>query len=291
MSEENIFTHERLSAIYEQHVPTQAEKYKDLQLKQGHWGKRLEILLSHVETFAGTSVLDMGCGVGTLALETAKHGATSFGLDFTYGMTMQGMEFAKENQIQKCYFINGDVAQVPFKDSSFDLIFASDIIEHLPEGILEKMLKECLRVLKKDGKFILHTFPSKYDYFFERKEFMIFVLPLFWLPCSMLKRYLKFLHHAIIPALRKILWKLKLVKTSHGDIIHCNCQDQKELETLVLATGFGIKTSFTTTIYYGGDYGKPMYSKKNFTRKLVELLFRNSPLMHRNIFLFCEKPS
>ena len=54
----------------------------------------------------------------------------------------------------------GDIANLPFGDGSFDAIFATDILEHLPDEVLRKGLAEIKRVLIGKGSFIL-TVPYK----------------------------------------------------------------------------------------------------------------------------------
>lgn len=64
-------------------------------------------------------------------------------------------------------WINGDLIEgdiylnakktLPFPDSSIDIIFAEQFIEHLSFGDGSEFLKECLRVLKKGGKIRLST--------------------------------------------------------------------------------------------------------------------------------------
>lgn len=46
-----------------------------------------------------------------------------------------------------------------FSDSTFDLIFSSNMLEHVPD--VRKCLLECSRVLKHDG-LMLHTMPNKW---------------------------------------------------------------------------------------------------------------------------------
>lgn len=54
----------------------------------------------------------------------------------------------------------GDICSIPFRDESFDLILATDIIEHVDDDIMA--LKELQRVLKKSGRIVITvpTFPS-----------------------------------------------------------------------------------------------------------------------------------
>ena len=46
---------------------------------------------------------------------------------------------------------------LPFEDQSFDIIFSSNVLEHIPD--LDGALRECARVLKPDGKMV-HVVPS-----------------------------------------------------------------------------------------------------------------------------------
>ena len=54
----------------------------------------------------------------------------------------------------------GDVQDLPFKNSSFDSIYASHCLEHIPNIV--KTMNECWRVLKKDGKINIRVplFPT-----------------------------------------------------------------------------------------------------------------------------------
>lgn len=54
----------------------------------------------------------------------------------------------------------GDIQDLPFKDESFDSIYASHCLEHIPNIV--RTMNECWRVLKKDGKFNIRVplFPT-----------------------------------------------------------------------------------------------------------------------------------
>ena len=54
----------------------------------------------------------------------------------------------------------GDVQDLPFKDSSFDSIYACHCLEHIQNIV--RTMNECWRVLKKDGKFNIRVplFPT-----------------------------------------------------------------------------------------------------------------------------------
>lgn len=57
------------------------------------------------------------------------------------------IEYPKDIDIRKC-----DVTkELPFKDSSVDCIYTNNMLEHLTQKDIMNVLKECHRVLKKDG--------------------------------------------------------------------------------------------------------------------------------------------
>lgn len=53
-----------------------------------------------------------------------------------------------------------DMTDIPFEDETFDIIIASQVLEHIPDE--EKALRELCRVLKRDGKAIL-SIPVAFD--------------------------------------------------------------------------------------------------------------------------------
>jgi len=55
----------------------------------------------------------------------------------------------------------GDLYRLPFREETFDLIYADYVLEHI--GLINDFAKEIKRVLKKDGFFIFRT-PNLYHY-------------------------------------------------------------------------------------------------------------------------------
>ena len=95
--------------------------------------KRRGILLK------GSKVLDIGSGRGGYSYALNKNGAYVVSLDIDRKM------FTSSNK----RFVNADAINLPFKASSFDMVFCSSVIEHLEEP--EKLLLEIKRILKKEG--------------------------------------------------------------------------------------------------------------------------------------------
>jgi SAM-dependent methyltransferase len=56
--------------------------------------------------------------------------------------------------------IKADIANLPFEDSTFDIIFATEVLEHLDNKTLQEGIGEIRRVLKNQGRIIV-TVPYK----------------------------------------------------------------------------------------------------------------------------------
>jgi len=98
------------------------------------------------------TILDVGCGNG---YQTAP---------FTEKNKVYGLDISEAN-IEKAT-AKGIIAQlhdieepIPFKDATFDVVVCSEVLEHL--FFPEEVIKECYRVLKKSGLFIV-TIPNLY---------------------------------------------------------------------------------------------------------------------------------
>ncbi len=144
------------------------EGFSQFQKSQGNvLSPRLKKIFRLADLKPGMKVLDIGFGRGELLLQSAKTGATAFGIE----ASEDAMKITKEAVKQwvrknpeimgNCFPLKGDAALLPFKNKVFDVIILSDIIEHLfPEELLN-CFKECFRVLNPGGKLVLHTTPNR----------------------------------------------------------------------------------------------------------------------------------
>lgn len=104
------------------------------------------------------SVLDMGCGDGTVLEYLLDYGYDMSGYDFPEREESLrnklepyfGKDFDKHIRLMT----NEQV--IPFEDNTFDVIYANQVFEHTK--FFQSMISECSRVLKKNG-ILLATFP------------------------------------------------------------------------------------------------------------------------------------
>jgi ubiquinone/menaquinone biosynthesis C-methylase UbiE len=106
-------------------------------------------LLPHLEP--GFRVLDVGCGPGTITVDLAARvvPAEVVGIDTSEEVIEAARQAAEEAGCGNVTFMTGDVAAVDAPDSSFDVVHAHQLLQHLPDPIAA--LTEMRRVLRPGG--------------------------------------------------------------------------------------------------------------------------------------------
>src|SRR5438067_4190935 len=89
----------------------------------------------------GDLLLDLGCGTGRHAREARRRGARVVALD----LRMEDLRSTREGTLP----VQGDALALPFPDSSFDCVIASEGLEHIPED--GAAIAELRRVLRPGG--------------------------------------------------------------------------------------------------------------------------------------------
>jgi len=113
--------------------------------------------------FAGVrpnqKVLDVGCGTGVVAVTARRAGALVTGLDLTPELLAVARENAAIAQMDDITWKEGDVENLPFRDSEFDVVLSQFARIFAPRP--EVALKEMLRVLKPGGRIAFNTWPPE----------------------------------------------------------------------------------------------------------------------------------
>lgn len=106
-------------------------------------------------------MLDVGCGAGAFLSILQKHGR-AYGIDSSF----KACEFSKN---KKNNVIQADIRRLPFRDNSFDAVFALDLIEHIEDE--STLLQQIYRVCRQGGVFIM-TVPAFKCLWSERDEYL-----------------------------------------------------------------------------------------------------------------------
>jgi len=152
-----------------------AQEYKE-QFPAHIWNRLLDRKISLLTAAlpypsSATGVgLDLGCGLGHHCLAMSKRGYSVVGVDVAQNLVQQA-------HLLGATVTNGNVLALPFKNSSFEFVYAVGVLHHLPEGeAQEAAWWEAVRVLKPGGLFIVHETNPRNPLF---RFYMGYVFPLF----------------------------------------------------------------------------------------------------------------
>lgn len=114
----------------------------------------------------GMSLLDCGCGPGTITLGFAELLAPGevVGTEIEDSHVALAREKAATRGVTNARFQAADLYQLPFADGSFDAVFVSAVLSNLREPL--RGLREAFRVLKPGGVIGLKEFDHGGDMFF-----------------------------------------------------------------------------------------------------------------------------
>lgn len=109
-----------------------------------------------------SDVLEVGCGVGTDAINFARRGARYTGVDLTE---------ASIELVRRRFELEGlpanlrvaDAEELPFADDSFDLVYSHGVLHHTPDT--QRAIDEVHRVLKPGGAALVMLYhKNSYNY-------------------------------------------------------------------------------------------------------------------------------
>jgi ubiquinone/menaquinone biosynthesis C-methylase UbiE len=113
--------------------------------------------LDLAELRRGETVLDVGCGTGTLALDAYERAGASgrvVGID----PAPRQLARARAKATRRGYpveFQIGAVERLAFPDESFDVVLSTWMMHHLPDDLKPRGLAKIWRVLKPGGRLLI----------------------------------------------------------------------------------------------------------------------------------------
>lgn len=264
----------------------QVDKFRNR--AHNHWKNRINLAFDLVKNHDETKeqgkekkdvvVVDIGCSIGTFAIEFAKLGYQSYGIDFDSSALAIGEKLSREENIN-VKFVNSDVSNWGnLSLPKIDIAICFDIFEHLHDDELGALLVSLKNQLSKNGRLIFHTFPTEYDhlFYFERTMAIIFTPWLRRLPLELFKNLSKTKFERFVRAYATLFDFLYLFKKgcTHKELIknnkHCNPLSKRRLEDILIRSGYKILQLETTQLY-------------SFEKK-IQKRFSHHPISHRNLF-------
>lgn len=99
---------------------------------------------------AGSNVLEIGCGMGTMAECWARHGARVTAVDLNPTSVAQTRARFALRRLE-ADVREADARRLPFEDGAFDYVYSWGVLHHSPD--LEQSVAELFRVLRPGGGF------------------------------------------------------------------------------------------------------------------------------------------
>ena len=141
-----------------------------------HWAARYDLLvwlLTHGRSRAfrerlvnlahlasGESVLDVGCGTGSLAIAAKRRVGTDgkvYAIDASPEMIARATAKAAKAEIDVS-FKNAVAEALPFPDAQFDVVLSTLMLHHLPHKVRQQCVREIRRVLEPQGRVLVVDF-------------------------------------------------------------------------------------------------------------------------------------
>lgn len=138
-----------------------------------NWARRYDLLVSLItigreramrkrtadlaQLRPGESVLDVGCGTGTLALVAKRRVGEAgrvAGIDPAPQMIARAGRKAARQGLSLDLQV-GVIERLPFPDQSFDVVLSTLMMHHLPDDLKRQGLREIARVLKPGGRLLV----------------------------------------------------------------------------------------------------------------------------------------
>jgi SAM-dependent methyltransferase len=239
------------------------------------------------------SVLDAGCSIGTYAIEFAKVGAATVGLDADEASLHVARELSLEQGVRPS-FVHADIAALTGPQRSevrsfasldvasssapsaagFDMIVAFGLFERLHDDQLGIALSELRALLAPRGVLIFHSFPSEFEFIFVEREGTLAqaLLPYAHLPAHEFARVVRsyaawldaeWIAQGSLPQRERI-----------ASVPCCNPTTPTRLAQTLARTGLHTLSLETAQLYpCDAPFGSPMLRS-----------FAHQPITHRNIF-------
>jgi ubiquinone/menaquinone biosynthesis C-methylase UbiE len=143
---DQIWDHKkRILLEYEAGVDTYDRLYSDEQ------DKKYKRCSKHLDDLSGKTVLDCGCGTGTLIAQLSRQSGFFIGVD--YSQAMLKLARKKNRSANNVDFVRADADNLPIKSASISQLLSFTMLGNMPK--IESTLLEFSRVVRESGQIVL----------------------------------------------------------------------------------------------------------------------------------------
>ena len=255
------------------YVQNQLRPYAErLSGRQNYWTITHDRIARFIDDGRPKRILDVGCSIGCHAIEFARNGHETWGVDILPVMIAKGRELADSLGLtQRIHLQEGDIRRLGerFEQGFFDAAVACDIFEHLDDAALIEVLRGLRRVVRAGGTVVIQTSPGRCYYWFEpdRRKLLALLAPLAWLPDRLFTAYVRTLDHWYIQGVRRE--PAAFYRHEPG---HINCMDPVHLKGLLQKAGLANVRAFAVHAHPGfKDEGclRAPWTRRLFGRKSI----------------------
>ena len=245
----------------------------------GH-AKRLRWIESH--THKQDNLIELGCGTGyMITLPLAKQKYSIRGFDFDEKSIEYGKNIFKSEGLDDSLLSSSDITSL---NISGDVIILSEVIEHLKDNEIEKLLLNIRSKLKEKGRLLI-TIPNGYGWF----EFESF----FWNKMRMGLILERIGMVEIIHQIKKVFWGDAIKQPPHpstlSDSPHIQRFTLTGIKTILTSNGFEIIEA-TGSVFFAGPFSNLLFHGVKTFMQLNCFLGGLSPSRASGFYIACRLP-
>lgn len=111
-----------------------------------------KIIRKFLRALPGRRIVDVGCGAGRDTIYYLDHGYDVIGIDLSSAILKEAIGRARS-----AGFFRMDMRYLGFRDETFDGIHCWASLQHIPKRYLTKVLAGFHKILKPEGRLLIHT--------------------------------------------------------------------------------------------------------------------------------------
>lgn len=128
----------------------------------------VEFSYSLLGDIKGKKLLEIGCGSGYETVEFCQKGAFVTAIDLSTESIKAAKERCKKINLKSVHIEEMNAETLKFKNNTFDRVYINKVLLHTDK---DKVLQECLRVLKKDGILVMNEMLKHWLFSFPYRTF------------------------------------------------------------------------------------------------------------------------